>query len=260
MNRDAQSIERKRHESLWNKEEIVKRDFLLIPAYIFCQSIIPIIVVFGTLGITAMITQHAPPEWFYNLSLSISFVTAQGLVLMLFFALHKFYIARVTRRQFKKAKKYVRQILIVVMMTFVLMLLIEWLVQWLPASLRFSATQYERRVEGLFLHPIALCFTFISMVVMRPMIEQLIYRHIMIHELGKKWNKKIIIVISIVVEAFVHTYDMVSIFEMIPYLLIASGATYLYIRTGQNLAVAYLFQVGVQFFIFLEIFSKVYIF
>ena len=31
-----------------------------------------------------MITQHAPPDWFYNLSLSISFVLAQGLVLMLF--------------------------------------------------------------------------------------------------------------------------------------------------------------------------------
>ena len=140
------------------------------------------------------------------------------------------------------------------------MLLIEWLVQWLPASLRFGVTQYERRVEGLFLHPIALCFTFISMVILRPMIEQLIYRHIIIHELGKKWNKKIMIVISIVIESIVHTYDMASIFEIIPYLLIASGATYLYTRTGQNLAVAYLYQVGVQYFIFLEILSKVYIF
>ncbi|WP_331246009.1 CPBP family lipoprotein N-acylation protein LnsB [Staphylococcus capitis] len=260
MNRETQLIEKKRHIPLWNTKKVVKKDILLIPAYIFFQSIIPIIVVFGTLGITAMITQHAPPAWFYNLSLSISFVLAQGLVLMLFFALHKFYIASVASRQFKNAKKYVRQILIVVMITFVLMLLIEWFVQWLPASLRFSATQYERRVEGLFLHPIALCFTFISMVILRPMIEQLIYRHIIIHELGKKWNKKIMIVISIVIESIVHTYDMASIFEIIPYLLIASGATYLYIRTGQNLAVAYLYQVGVQCFIFLEILSKVYIF
>lgn len=153
MNRETQSIEKKRHIPLWNTKKVVKKDILLIPAYIFFQSIIPIIVVFGTLGITAMITQHAPPAWFYNLSLSISFVLAQGLVLMLFFALHKFYIASVASRQFKNAKKYVRQILIVVMITFVLMLLIEWFVQWLPASLRFSATQYERRVEGLFLHP-----------------------------------------------------------------------------------------------------------
>ena len=39
------------------------------------------------------------------------------------------------------------------MIVFVLMLLIEWLVQFLPLSLNYNATQYERRVEGLFLHP-----------------------------------------------------------------------------------------------------------
>ena len=105
MNRETQSIERKRHIPLWNSKKVVKKDILLIPAYIFCQSIIPIIVVFGTLGITAMITQHAPPDWFYNLSLSISFVLAQGLVLMLFFTLHKFYMASVARSLWKYSKK-----------------------------------------------------------------------------------------------------------------------------------------------------------
>ena len=56
MNRETQSIEKKRHIPLWNTKKVVKKDILLIPAYIFFQSIIPIIVVFGTLGITAMIT------------------------------------------------------------------------------------------------------------------------------------------------------------------------------------------------------------
>lgn len=46
--------------------------------------------------------------------------------------------------------KHVNRIVIVVMIVFVLMLLIEWLVQFLPLSLNYNATQYERRVEGLF--------------------------------------------------------------------------------------------------------------
>lgn len=43
MNRETQSIEKKRHIPLWNTKKVVKKDILLIPAYIFFQSIIPII-------------------------------------------------------------------------------------------------------------------------------------------------------------------------------------------------------------------------
>lgn len=256
MNREQQSTKKEQPTPLWRSNHIVKKDFILIPAFIIFQSFIPIIIVFGTLGVTAMLTQHAPPEWFYNLSLSISFVLAQFLVLFLFFAIHKRYIADIARRQFYFAKKHVNRIVIVVMIVFVLMLLIEWLVQFLPLSLNYNATQYERRVEGLFLHPIAIGFTFISMVILRPMVEALIYRHLVIHELGKKLNKKLAIAVSIVAEALVHVYDMASVLELIPYLLIASGATYIYVKSGENLASSYIFQASIQLLIFIEMLYK----
>lgn len=44
----------------------------------------PIIIVFGVLGVTAMITQDPPPLYFYNLTLSISFVVAQFIVIVAF--------------------------------------------------------------------------------------------------------------------------------------------------------------------------------
>ena len=76
MNREQQSTKKEQPTPLWSKS-YSQKDFILIPAFIIFQSIIPIIIVFGTLGVTAMLTQHAPPEWFYNLSLSFSFVLAQ---------------------------------------------------------------------------------------------------------------------------------------------------------------------------------------
>ena len=85
MNREQQSTKKEQPTPLWRSNYIVKKDFILIPAFIIFQSIIPIIIVFGTLGVTAMLTQHAPPEWFYNLSLSFSFVLAQFLVLFFYF-------------------------------------------------------------------------------------------------------------------------------------------------------------------------------
>ena len=53
-------------------------------------------------------------------------------------------------------------------------------------------------------------------------------------------NKKLAIAVSIVAEALVHVYDMASVLELIPYLLIASGATYIY-KSGENLASSYIF-------------------
>ena len=82
MNRDTINRE-KRHIPLWNSKRLLKRHSTYTSIHIFSKYN-TYHRCFGILGITAMITQHAPPDWFYNLSLSISFVLAQGLVLMLF--------------------------------------------------------------------------------------------------------------------------------------------------------------------------------
>ena len=53
------------------------------------------------------------------------------------------------------------------------------------ASFWLRDTQAQRRLEGLFIHPSALIFTFISVVLLRPLIDELLFRHLLIHELGK---------------------------------------------------------------------------
>ena len=36
-----------------------------------------------------MVTQQAPPQWLYHFSLSLSFVIAQGLILVIFYKMHQ---------------------------------------------------------------------------------------------------------------------------------------------------------------------------
>lgn len=205
-----------RPHHLSDSRTVLKRNFILIPAYILLQSIVPIIVVFGSLGITAMITQQAPPQWLYHFSLSLSFV----------------------------------------IVVYLLLLIIRMVGTSLPNHLSYHLTQYEQRTLGLFKSPYVLLVTFISMVFLRPMVEQIIYRYLIIHELGKVWNRQFVIGLSILIETIVHVYDMASIFEIFPYIVIASAATILYIKSRDNLIVAYIFQVILQCILFIEILCK----
>lgn len=97
-------------------------------------------------------------------------------------------------------------------------------------------TQAQRRLEGLFIHPSALIFTFISVVLLRPLIDELLFRHLLIHELGKKFNLLVMMIVSVLIETIVQVYDLISILEAIPYMIISIGAVIVYMKSGKNLA------------------------
>lgn len=253
MEKEKQPVKRGGEpQKQWGSNEIVKKDFLLIPIYICFQILTPIIIVFGVLGVTAMITQDPPPLYFYNLTLSISFVIAQFVTIVAFFALHKRYIADVARRQFAQVKtRHLPMIIAVSTSALILFYGVNLLAKVLPAPLAYNQTQAQIRLEGLFNHPSAIIFTFITMVVLRPLIEELIYRHLFIHELGKKFNIVFMIILSVVVEVGFHVYDLISILEIVPYALLSIGAIIVYIRSGKNLAASYLYHSSVQLVIFI---------
>ena len=131
--------QQQRQRDIWNQPKIMKKDFLMIPLYILFQMVVPIIVVFGTLGLTAMITQKPPAQFLYNLSLSIGFVLAQFLVLFIFFAMHKFDIAQVMKRQIHFARNKTLHILLMIIGVMIVMCMLRWLfyILWI------GHTQYE---------------------------------------------------------------------------------------------------------------------
>lgn len=236
----------------WSSSKIIKKDFLLIPLFIFFQVLTPIIIIYGVLGLTAMMTQQPPPLYLYNVTLSLSFVMAQFIVLGLFFTLHKFYIASVARRQYQIAvHQYLKVIILTVVVSVTLYYSFNAFMHTLPHSLGYTKTQAQRRLEGLFIHPSALIFTFMSVVCLRPLIDELLFRHLLIHELGKKFNLLVMMIVSVLIETVVQVYDLISILEAIPYITISIGAMVVYMKSGKNLAASYLYHSTVQFIIFI---------
>ena len=60
----------------------------------------------------------------------------------------------------------------------------------------------------------------------------------------------VVIVLSIVIEVSVQVYDLISIMEVIPYLILSIGSIIIYIRSGKSLA-SYLYHSSVHLVIFI---------
>lgn len=155
-------------------------------------------------------------------------------------------------RQFRIVKRnYLPLIISVSLSALLLYYAFNFMAQKLPKPLSYDVTQAQLRLEGLFNHPIAIVFTFITVVALQPLIQELIYRHLIIHELGKKLNLMVVIVLSIVIEVSVQVYDLISIMEVIPYLILSIGSIIIYIRSGKSLAASYLYHSSVHLVIFI---------
>ncbi len=61
----------------------------------------------------------------------------------------------------------------------------------------------------------------------------------------------VVIVLSIVIEVSVQVYDLISIMEVIPYLILSIGSIIIYIRSGKSLAASYLYHSSVHLVIFI---------
>ncbi|HDI7565614.1 TPA: hypothetical protein PO283_002713, partial [Staphylococcus aureus] len=77
------------------------------------------------------------------------------------------------------------------------------------------------------------------------LICQLIFRHILIQELSRIMPLKITIVLSIILETLFYYPYINTWWEFIPALILASSATYLYLKSYRNFMVSYFYQLAV---------------
>lgn len=82
---------------------------------------------------------------------------------------------------------------------------------------------------------------FLPMIVLGPFVEELIFRHIIIGKFSYKFSKTIMIIISSLIFAFLHTGFSI---EIIIYLPMALALSYLYIKTKENFAATFLFHMS----------------
>ncbi|MCY1592103.1 CPBP family intramembrane glutamic endopeptidase [Staphylococcus pettenkoferi] len=150
-------------------------------------------------------------------------------------------IVRIAIERFKQLKKQ----LIFIIITFVLAQLVSqlynWLLNFLPSSLQFDDTANNKEVLKLFdvnwLIPVSL----IMGVILIPLVEELIFRHLIIHELGKKITYPIAAILSIILFTALHLLGMKSPFEIGEYLIIAVPIVIVYMRSGRNLAASFIY-------------------
>lgn len=80
-------------------------------------------------------------------------------------------------------------------------------------------------------------YYFLDIVIVTPIVEELLFRHLIIHELGKKLTYGAMYVVSVLIFAGLHVLSASSPFEVGPYLIMAIGFVVAYHYSGRNLAI-----------------------
>ena len=75
-------------------------------------------------------------------------------------------------------------------------------------------------------------------MIIAPINEEFLFRHLLIGELGKKFSFTLMSIISVIIFASLHGTEAKSPLEIVMYLIIAIGLAYVYLKSGRKLSVA----------------------
>lgn len=161
---------------------------------------------------------------------------AYVVVIFVFYFLH----IHTFGERFKKGLQYLKRrwfiIIIAFLLAYGLSSLYEWLMQFLPKHLQYSDTQNEMALDQLFKVHAFIPFAFLLIVIVGPIVEELVFRHILIGELGKKFNFIVMGIISAVLFTYIHVTDAKSPFEFGAYFILAIALVSVYLISKRNLA------------------------
>ncbi|RIM77880.1 CPBP family intramembrane glutamic endopeptidase, partial [Staphylococcus arlettae] len=144
-------------------------------------------------------------------------------------------------QRFRQLKPYTMLFVSTYIASTILIYIYEWLTTFLPESLQYSETQNQMELLSLFDNPWLLPLLFIDIVILTPFVEEMLFRHLLIHELGKKFTYTLMTIISIVVFGCLHMTGAQSPFEIGSYLILGGSIVFVYLITGKNLAAAVTF-------------------
>lgn len=85
----------------------------------------------------------------------------------------------------KELKKYIPLLIICALSTEIFTSLWEYSIDFLPEQYQYYETVNEEGIEEFFTHTWITPILFIDIVIFTPIIEELLFRHLIIHELGK---------------------------------------------------------------------------
>lgn len=217
----------------WQRSNIVKKDFWLIPIYLIVTNVFALLLFYLVTQFNVTFAEVEHPIYI------ISSVIGSATLLYIFYFMHrKHQIIKVALNQFRQLKSYIMLFVGTYMVSTILIYIYEWLTTFLPESLQYSETQNQMELLALFDNPWLLPLLFIDIVILTPFVEELLFRHLLIHELGKTFTYTLMTIISIVVFGCLHMTGAQSPFEIGSYLILGGSIVFVYLITGKNLAAA----------------------
>lgn len=163
-------------------------------------------------------------------------MNAYIVVLLVYYYFHYAHMPYKLKAGYDYVKKHWLFLFIMLLLAMGLESLYNQLMAMLPQGIGFEETQNEQELNGLFTNLSFLPFSFLFVVVLAPVVEELFFRRILIGELGKKFNFKVMGVLSAIGFAGMHVMGASSPLEFGSYFIIAIVLVYVYFKSGKNTA------------------------
>ncbi|MGV3243379.1 CPBP family intramembrane glutamic endopeptidase [Staphylococcus sp. 11261D007BR] len=186
-----------------------------------------------------------------------SILTAILLIAFLMWS-HRRDVAECITYHIRDLKKYIGWIIVAYILYIIANGLAFSAMQWLPEKWQFTETSNQDSLKILFENPTILPIVFINIAILSPICEELLFRQILIGELGKKFGRVTMGIISIVFFASMHLSLAQSPFEAVPYLLMGIMFVVLYLRSGCNVAVSITSHILMNTIAFISIVAQLY--
>lgn len=221
----------------FDSPKVMKRDFGLIPLYFLLLNVGQIIVL--GIGLIVIETFHMNiPHNSNAIASSFGDIISFSLLFYIFYKMHQHYIIPIVIERIKQAKAYIWLVII----TYIVYLIVDhaysYALQFLPKHYQFEESQNQTVIIEQFNTPWLWPVLFLTTGILGPIAEELIFRHILIHELGKKITYIGAAIVSTLIFAVMHVHAGSSPFEVIPYLYGDFFLAFVYLKSGKNLAVS----------------------
>lgn len=211
-------------------KDIVWKDFSLIAILIVSMIVFTLVGIFFSF----VYVDHLTEKIVIKLSVVIQLLSYVVTVFSFYFLHIKDF-----KMHLKKNTAFIKQhYLFLIIVTIIMMIcsaIYNMTMQMLPDDIGFNETQNELELMNLFDQPSFLPFTFLLIVIGAPLVEEIFFRHLLIGELGKKFNAIVMGVISAILFSLMHLMGAESPFEIGSYIILAIAMVYAYIKSGFKL-------------------------
>lgn len=132
-------------------------------------------------------------------------------------------------------------ILVILVSTRVAFMCINKLMTFFNSNFDLSVTENQIRIIEWINKPSSVTIgviTFFSIVFIGPILEEILYRHLIIGEIGKIISYKLMAIVSLVIFALAHVHSIDALNEIVLYLMLGIPIVFVYIKSNFNIYVS----------------------